>query len=189
MQYRSMEKPAETLSDGEVLLRRWRDEDAETVHRLVNGSLGHLSQWMPWAVDGYTEQDAAQFLKVTQAGWHSGESFDYAIIAPDRVVVGSCGLMARIGPGGFEIGYWLSKDYTGQGLATRAAELLTVEAFRVGAERVEIVCDVANARSGAVPKRLGFTEVAKRAADLAGGTSSTGVVAVWRANHAKSVMP
>jgi RimJ/RimL family protein N-acetyltransferase len=183
-----METPAETLSDGEVLLRRWRDDDAETVHRMVNGSLGHLAQWMPWAVDGYTEQDAAQFLKVTQAGWRSGESFDYAIIAPDRAVVGSCGLMARIGPGGFEIGYWLGEDYTGRGLVARAAELLTAEAFRVGAERVEIVHDVANTRSGAVPKRLGFTEVTKRAAELRGGTASTGVVAVWRIRDPEALM-
>ncbi|GAA3787993.1 GNAT family N-acetyltransferase [Amycolatopsis tucumanensis] len=175
-----MQIPAETLSDGVILLRRWWAGDAELLHRLVNESLDHLAPWMPWAVDGYTERDAREFLTLTRESWLAAETFDYAIVAPDGAVAGSCGLMARIGRGGLEVGYWLAKVYTGRGWATRAARLLTDEAFRVGANRVEIVHDVANHRSGAVPARLGFTRLDERPTRLPGGTAATGRVAVWR---------
>ena len=38
--------------------------------------------------------------------WADGTAFQYLIIA-DGTPAGSAGLMARIGPGGLEIGYWV----------------------------------------------------------------------------------
>lgn len=175
-----MRTPVEILPDGEVTLRRWRVADAEALRRAVSGSLDHLAPWMPWAVDGYGESDAAAFLALTRKKWESGEAFEYAILGAGEEVAGSCGLMARIGPGGLEIGYWLAKPRTGRGWATRAARLLTAEAFRMGADRVEIVHDVANERSAAVPRRLGFAPVGRSPAQLPGGTASTGTILVWR---------
>jgi RimJ/RimL family protein N-acetyltransferase len=40
-------------------------------------------------------------------------------------VIGSSGLMRRIGPGGLDIGYWLHPAWTGKGLATTAVAALT----------------------------------------------------------------
>lgn len=83
----------------------------------------------------------------------------YAITTADAVV-GSCGLMRRIGPGGLEIGYWLPPAYTGRGLATAAVAALVRQAFTLeDIDRVEIVHDAANTASGGVPRRLGFTEI------------------------------
>lgn len=175
-----MQIPAESLSDGVILLRRWRAGDAGGLHRLVNDSLDHLAPWMPWAVGGYSERNARDFLTLTRESWLAADTFDYAIVAPDGALAGSCGLMARIGRGGLEIGYWLAKTCTGQGWATRAARVLTTEAFRVGANRVEIVHDIANHRSGAVPARLGFRRLEERPTQLPGGTAATGRVAVWQ---------
>jgi len=175
-----MQIPAESLSDGVMLLRRWWAGDADALHRLVEDSLDHLAPWMPWAVDGYTDRDAREFLALTRESWLAAETFDYAVVGPDGSIAGSCGLMTRAGRGSLEIGYWLAKRYTGRGWATRAARLLTDEAFRVGANRVEIVHDVANHRSGAVPARLGFTRLEERSTSLPGGTACTGRVQVWR---------
>jgi Acetyltransferase (GNAT) domain len=75
----------------------------------------------------------------------------YAITTADAVV-GSCGLMRRIGPGGLEIGYWLHPAYTGRGLATTAVAALMGQAFTLeDIDRVEIVHDAANTASGGVP--------------------------------------
>jgi RimJ/RimL family protein N-acetyltransferase len=88
--------------------------------------------------------------------------------------------MARIGPGGLEIGYWLHPSYVGRGAATMAVSLLAAEAFRAGANRVEIVTDVANLRSAAVPRRLGFVEVARRSPQEPSAPSEEGLDIVWR---------
>jgi RimJ/RimL family protein N-acetyltransferase len=151
--------PAPRLTDGVVRLRRWRAADAAALHRVVNDSLDHLAAWLPWAAGGYSEADAVEFLRSSHNEWRDGEAFNYASVTADNEIVGSCGLMSRIGPDGLEIGYWIGKRYTGRGLATRAAALLTDEAFRIGAVRVEIKHLPGNLRSGAVPRRLGFTSI------------------------------
>lgn len=173
-------EPAPALSDGQVRLRRWRREDAAAVYRAVRESLDHLAPFMPWAVDGYSEADAADFVATSEREWRHGESFGYAIVDVDGELLGSISLMTRIGDDGLEIGYWLGKPYTGRGLATRAAALLVAEAFRIEANRVEIRHDEANERSGLIPARLGFTRVGTLPAEPPGGTASTGVHVVWR---------
>jgi RimJ/RimL family protein N-acetyltransferase len=85
---------------------------------------------------------------------------------------------------GFEIGYWLHAAYTGRGLATRAAAMLVAEAWRVGAAYVMIRHDEANVRSRAVPERLGFRFVERRAPIVEKLTSArVGVDVIWRLEH------
>jgi len=56
-----------------------------------------------------------------------------------------------------ETGYWLRADATGQGYATEATAALTELAFtHLGARRVVVCHDPANAASDGVPRRLGF---------------------------------
>lgn len=176
-----MERPAELLRDDDGLtLRRWTAEDVPVVHEVVTDSLDHLSPWMPWAANGYTEWDAAEFVLNSQVEWTRSETFAYAVALPDAGVIGSCTLMTRIGAGGLEIGYWLSARHCGLGFATRAAAMLVQESFRVGADRVEILHDEANVRSGGVPRRLGFTEVDRRPAPEPWASGQVGTHVVWR---------
>jgi ribosomal-protein-serine acetyltransferase len=172
--------PEETIRHDGITLRRWRSDDAETLHRVVNESLDHLAPWMPWAANGYSPEAASAYLAQSLTDWEAGTAYNYAIIVPGGEVVGSCGLMARIGPGGLEIGYWLHPAYQGQGIVTRAVAALTAEAFRIGADRVEIVHDADNVRSGAVPRRLGFVEVERRPQTAESTPPGTGVNIVWR---------
>ena len=88
--------------------------------------------------------------------------------------------MARIGPGGLEIGYWVHRAFTRRGLATAAAAALVEQAFRLpGVNRLEIVHDELNVASGGVPRKLGFTEVGRRAIEPP-PPAGTGVGVVWR---------
>jgi ribosomal-protein-serine acetyltransferase len=182
-----MRTPDEVLDADGVRLRRWRRSDAAEVHRIVVASLDHLSPWMPWATADYGREQAEQYLTRCDEEWLHQRAFNYAILAPDAAMVGSCGMMARIGPGALEIGYWLRHDYTGQGIATRAAAALTREAFRIGADRVEIHHDPANERSAAIPRRLRFTEVPRPVLAVcpgpsldAGPEASDGPIVIWR---------
>lgn len=175
-------RPAEELRHQDVVLRRWRSTPAEVqiACRIVVDALDHLAPWMPWATPGYSMPDAEAFLQRCEDDWESGKAFSFAIVAPDGEMVGSCGLMDTQGPGTLEAGYWLLPSYTGRGLATMATVALIDEAFRMGVDRVVIGHDAANTRSGAVPARLGFTEVARRPiAAETGGTAHSGIGVLW----------
>lgn len=166
------------LGSGEVTLRRWRANDVTELRRVVQESLDHLRPWMAWATNGYPPEAATEFLEGCDAEWAQGTAFNYAVFVSGELA-GAASLMARIGPGGFETGYWLHPAFTGRGVATRAASLLTDEAFRSGATRVEIVTDVANLRSAAVPRRLGFVEVERRPQEPV-TSGEDGLDIIWR---------
>ena len=167
------------LGAGEVTLRRWRETDAAALYQVVQESIEHLRPWMPWVANGYPPAAAAEFLAQTRDEWDSGVAYNYAIFVQGRLA-GAASLMARIGPGGLEIGYWLHPAYVGRGAATRTASLLAAEAFRVGVRRVEIVTDVANFRSAAIPRRLGFKEVERRSPQEPLTPGEDGVDVIWR---------
>jgi ribosomal-protein-serine acetyltransferase len=57
------------------------------------------------------------------------------------------------------IGYWLAESAQGRGVMTRAVGALTNHALETWQlNRVEIRAGVANARSRAIPERLGFKQ-------------------------------
>src|SRR6266851_5324055 len=158
-----MTRPPETLSHGQVTLRRWHPDDAAALLAAVIESQEHLRPWMPWA-DGYDENTAAAYLRECDAQWASDRAFAYAIIVGDQVA-GSAGLHNRVGDGGLEIGYWVHSDWTGRGIATDAAAALTDAALALpGIDRVEIYHDAANAASGRIPAKLGYARLGERPA-------------------------
>ena len=171
-------RPDELIELGEVTLRRHREDDLDAVYLAVTESLDHLTPWLAWA-EGYTRPSAAEFLAQSARDWESGAAYGYAIVA-GGTLAGSIGLMARIGPGGLEIGYWVHHAFTRRGLATAATAALTEQAFRLpGVRRVEIMHDELNAASGAIPRKLGFTQVGWRAMDPP-APAGTGTGVIWR---------
>jgi ribosomal-protein-serine acetyltransferase len=175
-----VDRPGEVLTRGPVTLRRWRAADAGILSDVTLASLEHLRPWLIWAA-GFDRDQAIQFTQRCERDWESGQEFGYAITT-GGVLVGSCGLMARIGPGGLEIGYWVDPGHTRQGLATAAAGALAEAAFALPAiDRVEIKHDQANVASEGVPRRLGFTRIGPQ--PYPGGPlapAETGVDVLWR---------
>ncbi|MFC9534476.1 GNAT family N-acetyltransferase [Streptomyces sp. NPDC056975] len=112
-----MGQPPEMLHFDQVELRRWHVDDVETLHRVITESRDHLLPWMPFAAT-HDRKQAEGFLDLSEEWWASGQAYNYAITSRG-MVVGSCGLHRRIGPGGLDIGYWLHRAWTGKGLATR----------------------------------------------------------------------
>ena len=175
--------PAEFIDAGPAILRRWRPGDLDAACAAVYASLEHLRPWMPWAVD-FSRASQAEFLVGCERDWQAGTAFNYAIVA-DGAIAGSAGLMARIGPGGLEIGYWVHQAHTRRGLATASSAALTDQAFALpGVERVQIVHDELNVASGGIPRKLGFTEVERRPLDHK-PLGGTGVGVVWEVTRAQ----
>jgi ribosomal-protein-serine acetyltransferase len=176
-----MARPEETLSHGQVSLRRWRPDDAAALVAAVTESQEQLRPWMSWA-DQYDEDKAAEFLRGCDAQWASGSAFTYAIIAGDQIA-GSAGLHDRVGDGGLEIGYWVRSAWTGRGVATDAAAALTDAALALpGIDRVEIYHDAANMASGRIPAKLGYARLGEHPArDLSpAAPAETGIHVAWR---------
>lgn len=175
-----MDRPPEHLDHASVSLRRWHAADADLCLRLVSESLDHLRPWMPWATSDYQLADAQGFLQRCEDDWAGGTAFQYLILANGKPA-GSAGLIARIGAGGLEIGYWVHPDFTGRGVATSAAAALTEAACKLpGVDRVEIQHDELNLASERVPAKLGYQHVGTHRSrfDLAPGDS--GITKVWR---------
>ena len=166
-------------ADG-VQLRRWTEQDAETLDELVLESLELLAPWMAWAQDepiGLTRRRA--MIEERETEWRKGGGVTMGIFWRGAAV-GGCGLHRRIGPGGIEIGYWVHPHHMRRGFATQAASLLADAAFSVSdVSHVEIHHDKANAASAGVPRKLGFTLVDERP-DRPTSPGEVGVEMQWR---------
>jgi len=171
-------RPPERLDAGDLLIRRWRPEDLVHLQRAVEQSIDSLRSWLAWANDDPSSQ--RDFLDATALGWEQGERFEYAIEHPSGGLLGSVGLMRRIGPGGLEIGYWVHSRHTGKGIAKLATAAMTEAAFDLPwVDHVEVHHDEANLASRGVPAGLGF-QMVEGLEKIPRATCETGVDLIWR---------
>jgi RimJ/RimL family protein N-acetyltransferase len=144
-----------------LVLRCWDPHDAPLLKDAVDSSIEHLLPWMPWAAnEPQSLEEKVELLRQFRGKFDLGQDFTYGIFNRDEAdVVGGTGLHTRVGPGAYEIGYWIRLDRTGEGLATESATALTRAAFELSEiDRIEIRCDPGNERSRAIPRKLGYTE-------------------------------
>lgn len=157
-----------------LVLRCWSPADAPVLRAALNICDLHLRPFIPFMRDEPRSlQQTALWLRGHRAAFDQGLMYRYAVFdAAEQVLLGENMLMARVGPGGLEIGYWTHKDAVGKGFATEATCAMIRVAFDIEkAERVEIMCAPENAASAAIPAHLGFTHEAtlkKRARDTDG---------------------
>ena len=145
------------LSDG-LELRALSEADAAEVHALVEANRQHLAPWLPWAADQQLE-GTRNYLRTAEQKRGQGEALDCAIVLDGRIA--GCAGFAIIDPHARMgmIGYWLAREHEGRGMITRAVRALVEHGFgELGLHRAEIRVATDNARSRAVPERLGFTQ-------------------------------
>jgi ribosomal-protein-serine acetyltransferase len=135
------------------------EDDAEELYRLVDANRAYLAEWMPWAGDSRFETIGA-FLGRVREQAEDDNGFQAAIVDADGALCGSVGFHGvDWNNRSTSLGYWLAEAHQGRGTMTEAVRALTAYAFDTwGLNRVEIRVAVGNARSAAVPKRLGFRE-------------------------------
>lgn len=152
----------ETLEVGPITLQRWTPDLAGDLHRAVLESMPELVRFMHWATRDYGLDEAKDYLRLSSSEWAGGETFNFAMLTPQRDVVGSCGLMSRRGPTVYEIGYWVHSAYAGRGYATAVALVLAEAGLgEPGIDRVEIHHDLDNPASGRVAAKAGFREAGR----------------------------
>ena len=149
--------PPETVDLDGFHLHRSTPDDAEALHEAIKASIAELHAWMPWCTEPVDIADQRAFIERSAKDWTEQTAFNWLIVDAGGHLIGTIGLMDRVGPGGLEIGYWRRTDATGRGVMTRAAARVTDIALGLpGIDRVEIRCDAANLASAAVPCRLGY---------------------------------
>src|SRR5712692_5182937 len=161
--YRTLIPLFEGLRGERIIVRPYRESDAQSLFEAVAESRDHLRPWLPFADEHQTVEESRDWILHQVANWVLREDMMPGIweAATNRFLGGS-GLHPRNWETRyFEIGYWLRVSATGQGYITEAVQLLTDYAFSaLAATRVEIRCDERNVRSAAVAQRLGFVQEA-----------------------------
>jgi len=145
-----------TIRDG-VYLKVLEERHAPEVFAVVDRERNYLREWLPW-VDMSTEvEDTLNFIKTSLQQFAGNDGFSAGIWSGDEFI-GGIGthridwLYRRV-----EIGYWIAQKYQGRGIVTDACRAVIDHAFdEWKLNRVEIHCATGNAKSCAIPKRLGF---------------------------------
>jgi ribosomal-protein-serine acetyltransferase len=142
-----------------LLIRCPLPGDGPALTTAVRQSLPELRPWLPWAMnEPSVEANEANVRRGYASFLNREDLWLMLLLKGTDTIIGGTGLH-RIDwdVPKFEIGYWLSTPYTGQGYITEA--VTAVYDFAVNtlhARRVEIRCDSLNTRSVAVARRLNF---------------------------------
>ena len=149
----------EKLESERLTLAASRAGQGAVVNEAVLESMARLKPWMPWAQEPPTLEDSEKVCREAQAKWIARETLDFCFFdKPGGQLVGKGGLhtidwtVPR-----FEIGYWIRTSSAGKGFATEATNTLVEFARSLGAHRVEITCNAANAASRRVAEKSGFS--------------------------------
>ncbi len=147
-----------TQSSDRLVVRAYRDEDAEPVFTAIAESAEHLAPWVPWYNTHRTVDDVLVYIRRTQAEATLREAFQMGMFLQSGRYLGGCALHVQTWDlPVFSVGYWIRQSETGHGYVTEAVRLLVHAAFHeLGAERLSLKCEADNHRSTAVAKRAGF---------------------------------
>lgn len=143
--------------DDNIALHLARHELADAVFMAIDENRDYLRQWLPWVDGTRSVDDTKTFIKESMQHNSDGSRLTMFITFGGH-------LAGSIGVVNFnrehrkcEVGYWLREDLQGRGIVTKALAALADFLFEnKGMNRIEVQVMIGNARSRAVPLRLGF---------------------------------
>jgi RimJ/RimL family protein N-acetyltransferase len=143
------------LPAGPLLLRPWREDDADRVWAALQDPEIRL-----WNGSGTpTRETVARFLR-SRADWSAGDHASWAVVDPGTgELLGSVSLHSvDREQGDAEIGYWTVPAARGRGVAALAVDAACRWAFAtLPIDRIELCHAVDNPASGRVAQKAGFT--------------------------------
>ena len=151
-------RPPRELVGGTLRMVPVWESDVDEYTEVQRASHEHLARFEGWAQPVPTAAASRAWFELCRLGWDTGHRFVYATYGEDGGLVGSVGL--HVLPSdyrAYSIGYWTVAPACGRGYATLGTAAVTWAAFQLDrVDRVEVHCDVANAVSARIPRRLGF---------------------------------
>ena len=150
-----MTKFPKIIQDGDIELVKLEPtfENAQRAFELIDRNRAHLGRWEFWPAG--IKNAEGQFNALVKKYDDADGTF---WILYKGELAGSAGIR-QIDPvcKSGNIGYWLGAEFTGRGIATRAAKTLEDLAFgTMDFNRLAIIMDDENKKSVAVAQRLGY---------------------------------
>jgi [ribosomal protein S5]-alanine N-acetyltransferase len=146
-----------------VTIRLVRPDDSEALASLLTANREFLTPWTPVRADSYFTTEGQRAL-ITEAleGHQDGSDLPCVIADQSERLIGQVVLTEiRRGPvQSGSVGYWVSLECNGRGVASRALELIVREAFgTLDLHRVTAATLLANHASQRVLQSAGFTRI------------------------------
>jgi ribosomal-protein-serine acetyltransferase len=140
-------------------LRLFEESDADELFSAVAANRAHLERWLPWVESTQSPEPILEFIRGARKQLVENNGFQAAIVDGAQII-GAVGFHAVDWDNrSTSIGYCLAENRQGRGTMTEAVRALVEYAFDAWKlNRVEIRAAVGNAKSRAIPERLGFME-------------------------------
>ncbi len=151
----------EELRGERIVVRPYRESDAQDLFEAVAESREHIRPWLPFADAHQTIEESRDWIIQMMAQWFLRNDLILGMweAATSRYLGGTGLHVHSWDTGYFEIGYWIRASAEGHGYVMEAVRLLANYTFdTLKANRLEIRCDELNVRSAAIPQRLGFVK-------------------------------
>ncbi len=158
-----------------MVVRPYREEDAEALREAVEESREHIRPWLPFADAHQTLEESRDWINQQRANAILRKTINCGLFEVESGrFLGGLGIMPRNWEiRYFELGYWLRRSAEGRGYMTEAVRLVVEYLFaELRAQRVEIRCDERNSHSANVARRLGFVRDGLLRNDLPGTDGS-----------------
>lgn len=145
--------------DNNLSLEYVKLEHAEELYFLALKNYRHIAQWMHWIGNMTSRSFIDNFIKGSIERKKQGSEHAFVIML-DKKIIGRVGIykidqLNRIG----EIGYWIGREYEGNGYVLNSVKFLVQHAFKkLELNRLEIRCGEDNSRSQRIPEKLNFTQ-------------------------------
>ncbi|MGY1601898.1 GNAT family N-acetyltransferase [Geodermatophilus sp. SYSU D00815] len=143
------------LPVGPVLLRPWREDDAEAAWAALRDP--QIRLWN--GAGSASREDVARMIR-GRMDWSRGDHASFAVTdTATGELLGSVSLHSiDRAQGDAEIGYWTAPAARGRGIAPLVVDAVCRWAFAaLGLDRIELCHAVENAASGRVAEKAGFT--------------------------------
>ncbi len=145
------------LKGERIVLRRLKSADAESIWKNVRDREISRFTLIPYP---YRRHDAVSFIERAGTAMRTGKEFHLGIEHREtRTIIGVIGLQqCNLDHKRAEIGYWIGKEFWGQGLAAEGVRLMLQFSFsKLRLHRVYAYVETENDRSVRVLEKVGFS--------------------------------
>jgi ribosomal-protein-serine acetyltransferase len=143
----------------ELELKLLESRYAVDVFNEIEKNRGYLSEWFPWVEKTKSVDDTKNFINFELQRFAHNNGFSAGIFYKNKYIGNISIHDVNWNSKMTSIGYWLSSDYQGLGIMTTSCKEILNHGFEnMGLNKIEIRARTDNARSIAIPVRLGFKE-------------------------------
>ena len=152
--------------DKGLFLREISPKDAGKIFGIINANREYLGKCLPFVALTKSVRNTMAFIDQLQKPYSREMVFTINYHGKIAGLIGFKDIDRTNCK--FEIGYWITAEYEGNGIVTRCCKATIDMAFeKMEMNRVQITCGVKNIRSINIPKRLGFQfEGVERAGEM-----------------------